>query len=162
MNLDIQSTAPEEDRLFYTDTEKDLKTGCIGHLRGDFGSGGKEFWTSWWEHQGAPKTQAFRDEFDELVNSLHDQGLLKSRNDMAAYCEQHQEAQISSAWLRDSYGFRVETEKHRYYIRCTPRPGDYNFYIYCYSKEPERDRDQPSREAHAARPKHRKDSEPER
>lgn len=162
MNLDIQVTAPEEDSLYYTDTEKDLKTGCIGHLRGDFGSGGEEFWTSWWEHQGAPKTQAFRNEFDELVNSLREQGLLKSRNDMAEYCVKHPEALISSAWLRDSYGFRMDTEKHRYYIRCTPRPGDYNFYIYCYSKEPERNREQSGKKPPATHPKNRKNDEPER
>lgn len=162
MNLDIQNTAPEEDYLLYTDVEKDRESGCIGHLRGDFGSGGEEFWTSWWEQQSNLKTQAFRDEFDELVNSLREQDLLKSRNDMASYCAQHPEAEISSAWLRDSYGFRVETEKHRYYIRCTPRPGDYNFYIYCYSKEPKRDREQPSAERHTAPPKRLKNDQPER
>lgn len=162
MDLDIQNTRPEEDGLFYSETEKDRENACIGHLRGDFGSCGEEFWTSWWEHQNNLKAQAFRDEFDELVNSLREQGLLKSRNDMATYCAQHPEAEISSAWQRDSYGFRIETEKHRYYIRCAPCPGDYNFYIYCYSKEPERDQEQPGGETRAAPPKHRKSSEPER
>ena len=30
--------------------EQDKTTGCIGHLRGDFGSG-KQFYTTWWPHQ---------------------------------------------------------------------------------------------------------------
>jgi hypothetical protein len=28
--------------------EKDAELGCIGHVRMDFGHGGKEFWHTWW------------------------------------------------------------------------------------------------------------------
>lgn len=33
------------------------------------------------------------------------------------------------------YGFRVDTEKHAYLLRCNLTKGDYNFYCYCYVKE---------------------------
>ena len=33
------------------------------------------------------------------------------------------------------YGFRVDTEKHAFLLRCNPTKGDYNFYCYCYVKE---------------------------
>ena len=40
------------------------QTGCIGHLRGDFGAG-QEFFTSWFEHRGEYKTDEFKAEFKE-------------------------------------------------------------------------------------------------
>ena len=45
----------------------------------------------------------------------------------------------SKMCIRDSYcteyGFRVDTEKHAFLLRCNPTKGDYNFYCYCYVKE---------------------------
>jgi hypothetical protein len=49
---------------------------------------------------------------------------------------------IPGAWHPDVYGFRVDTGRHRYYIRCFPQGGDYNFYVYCYINEKERLRGQ--------------------
>ena len=97
MELIIRPFAPDESALFYSNGEKDKELGCIGHLRGDFGSGGKEFWSTWWEHQSELKTQEFKDEFDVFINSLRKQGLLKDRLSMADYCCQHSEAKIPGA-----------------------------------------------------------------
>ena len=36
----------EERQLFFAIENETRDYGCIGHLRGDFGSG-KEFWTTW-------------------------------------------------------------------------------------------------------------------
>jgi hypothetical protein len=138
MAFAINAATPEEAALFYSNAEKGQEFSCIGHLRGDFGRGGKEFWSTWWEHQGDLKTQAFKDEFDVLVNSLRKQGILKDRDSMAEFCHAHPEARIPGAWHPDVYGFRVDTGRHRYYIRCFPHGGDYNFYIYCYINEKER------------------------
>ena len=35
---------------FSRSEEQDKSAGCVGHLRGDFGSG-KQFYTTWWPHQ---------------------------------------------------------------------------------------------------------------
>ena len=32
-------------------------------------------------------------------------------------------------------GYIVVTEQYEYYIRCSPQPGEYNFYIYAYARE---------------------------
>ena len=37
--------------FFSQDEAADNQNGCIGHLRGDFGSG-RQFYTTWWPHQG--------------------------------------------------------------------------------------------------------------
>ena len=117
MAFAINAAAPEEAALFYSNAEKNKELGCIGHLRGDFGHGGKEFWSTWWEHQGDLKIQAFKDEFNVLISSLRKQGLLKDRSSMAEFCHAHPEAKIPGAWRLDVYGFRVDTGGYSYCIR---------------------------------------------
>ncbi len=132
MEYEIQTAAPEEADFFYSNPEMDKELGCIGHLRGDFGQSGKAFWTSWWEHQSDLKTDTFKEEFDDLINSLRENGILKGMHSMAEYCFAHPEARIPGSRFLGIYGFRVITDKHRYYFRCFPHGGDYNFYVYAY------------------------------
>ena len=59
MELKITSMTPA-DRLYAYNQSSQLEgqTGCIGHLRGDFG-GGQEFYTSWFDHRREYKTDEF-------------------------------------------------------------------------------------------------------
>ena len=59
MELKITSMTPA-DRLYAYNQSSQLEgqTGCIGHLRGDFGSG-QEFYTSWFDHRREYKTDEF-------------------------------------------------------------------------------------------------------
>ena len=58
----------EENRLFYSDTGETKELGCIGHLRGDFGHDGKEFWTTWFPHENHEKNdEVFREIFDRVA-----------------------------------------------------------------------------------------------
>ena len=72
MELKITSMTPEE-RLYVYNQSSQLEgqTGCIGHLRGDFGSG-QEFYTSWFDHRSEYKTDEFKTELDEVVNTLRE------------------------------------------------------------------------------------------
>ena len=48
---------------------------------------------------------------------------------MSSYCWTHG-GEIST---NDRvYGYIAETEHYRFCLRCTPRPGDYQGYLYCY------------------------------
>jgi hypothetical protein len=132
MEYEIQAAAPEEADFFYSNPEMDKELGCIGHLRGDFGQNGKAFWTSWWEHQSDLKTDIFKEEFDDLINMLRENGILKDMHSMVECCRMHPEARIPGSRLPETYGFRVITDKYRYYFRCFPHGGDYNFYVYTY------------------------------
>ena len=40
-----------------------------------------------------------------------------------------------SATDKDVHGFKIITEKHTYYLRCNPRLGEYNLYVYCYNTQ---------------------------
>lgn len=113
----------------YSDESKDIERGCIGHLRGDFGHGGDEFWTSWFDHREELKTQEFRDEFDSVVNGAIDSGLLANYRSMCKACR------AGTPIIDNMYGFRMETENYEYCLRCTTIRGVYSFYIYCYRRK---------------------------
>ena len=161
MAFEISATSPDESLLFYSNEERDMEVGCIGQLRGDFGQSGKEFWTTWWDHLSELKTQDFRDAFDVFVKELREQGPLKDRGSMMAYCNCRPEARINSSWDLKVYGFRSQCGQYQFYIRCFPHQGDYNFYIYCYSKLKQRIHEKGDSDRTPSLPKKKKD-QPER
>lgn len=131
-------TGREEDSLFFShefSESDDRDQACVGHLRGDFGSSGAEFWTSWWDHHEELKDQEFMDELDGVVNSLRKDGPLKDFLSMQRFCWEHSQTQMSPQYGSENYGLRVDTAKHRFYLRLCPMHGNYNFYIYCYKAE---------------------------
>lgn len=133
---ELKPMAPEETPYFYPATEaQNRERGYIGHLRGDFGRFGHQFWMSWHDHAGERRTPAFRGELAALVQHLQWQGLLLDLNGMRDFCRQHPEAHIPGVWHADVCGFCLQSDSHRYFIRCFPHLGDYNFYIYCYRKD---------------------------
>lgn len=130
----INAAPADRHHLFYSQEDKDAELGCIGHLRGDFGSSGEEFWTTWWPHCEEYKTQEFKDEFDNLINSLREDDLLKSRSSMASFCAKCKGSELGSL-MEHTYGFCFTSNKYAYYLRCFTQKGDYNFYCYCYDRE---------------------------
>ena len=130
MELEIICMTPQERMYSYSQSSQiEAQTGCIGHLRGDFGAG-QEFFTSWFDHRGEYKTDEFKAEFDEVVNSLREKdGLLFSRDSMTRYCQQRPEAEMVGNYCTE-YGFKLKTDQHTYMLRCNPNYGDYNFYLY--------------------------------
>lgn len=109
MELTITSMTPE-DRLYAYNQSSQLEgqTGCIGHLRGDFGAG-KEFYTSWFDHRREYKTDEFKAELDEVVITLREKnGLLCTRDSMTRFCYQNPEAEFEGNYCAE-YGFKVQT-----------------------------------------------------
>ena len=122
----------KQDWLYSSDQQADLERGCIGHLRGDFGSSGVEFWTSWFDHQPCLKSKAFQNELQDVVNGLRrGDGLLANFAGMRRQCR-------SGLSCGESFGFQAETRNYTYCLRCTPRQGDYHFYLYAYDKNAQR------------------------
>ena len=127
MKLNIRNIDESEIKYTYQNNRQiNAETGFIGKLRGDFGSDGNEFWTSWEDGIVNLKTDEFNNEFDDVVNYLRsdDNGLLKSRSTMEKYINNNRE-----------YGFRVDTQNNTYLLRCHPLPSNYNFYVYCFNKQ---------------------------
>ena len=61
-------------------------------------------------------------------------GLLQNRPAMSEYARRFPNSAFRGNYCTE-YGFRVDTEKHAYLLRCNLTKGDYNFYCYCYVKE---------------------------
>ena len=128
-------TQPEQKYTYSQSTQIAGQTGCIGHLRGDFGSDGGSFYTTWDDHWDKWKTDEFKAELDTVINTLREgKGLLHNRRDMAAFARANPDAAFMGNYCT-KYGFRVDTDKHAFLLRCNPTKGDYNFYCYCYVKE---------------------------
>lgn len=134
--MEIRAFTPVEQKYSYAQSmQLEGQTGCIGHLRGDFDSSGQGFFTTWFDTRPQWKTDDFKAELDEVINALReDKGLLSSRSAMSAFARKTPESAFKGNYCTE-YGFRVDTEKYAYLIRCNPTKGDYNFYCYCYVKE---------------------------
>ena len=132
--VQLRPASIEEAGLFYSelDQKQDEALGTVGHIRMDFGSGGKEFWHTWWPHnKDRFNTPEFKAELQEIVDILRAEGLLKNLSSMSSYC--YKNGGVITADGRN-YGYIAETDHYRYCLRCTPTPGDYQGYLYCYDK----------------------------
>lgn len=72
--MEIAAAKESEYALMFSQPEQeDHANGCIGHLRGDFGTDGNEFHTTWWPHQNdALNTHEFKSDIDRVVNWLRE------------------------------------------------------------------------------------------
>ena len=103
MELEIQTMQPGERLYAYRQsTQLEGQTGGVGYLRGDFGKDGREFFTTWEDGHGRYKTDAFRQEFDRVVNTLRQPGgLFSGRSEMARFCQDHADAGFDGNYCRE-------------------------------------------------------------
>ena len=134
--MEIRPLTAEEQKYTYAQSmQLEGQTGCIGHLRGDFAHSGYGFYTTWFDTREQWKTDEFKSGLDDVINALReDKGLLHNRYDMAAFARANPESAFKGSYCAE-YGFRVNTDKHAFLLRCNPTRGDYNFYCYCFVKE---------------------------
>ena len=135
--LHIRPARPDEAGLFYTQLpDEDKRLGAIGHVRMDFGNSGNEFWHTWWPRGSEElNTSSFKEDLQQVMNRLRED-VLKNRFAMERFCYGHG-GKISGGWTQN-YGYIVETEHYRYYLRCNPSPGDYNAYLTCFDLDVQR------------------------
>lgn len=139
MEMSIRPMTSQERNYSYSQSQQlTMQTGCIGHLRADFGSNGLGFFSSWDDHRADLKSDAFKAEFDDVINGLREDdrygGILKSRRDMTTYCYDHPASGFEGNYTKE-YGFRVDTDHYSYMLRLNPNKGDYNLYCYCYLRQ---------------------------
>ena len=124
----------EDKYTFRQSSQLSSQTGLIGFLRADFGSDGNSFFSTWNDWRDDLKTDTFKQELDEVINTLREDGdILHSRNALSRYCHATPQSRMQTAL--DYYGVRVDTGKYTYLLRLNPNEGEYNLYCYCYVKE---------------------------
>lgn len=134
--MELREMTEAEQKYTYRQSHQlDAQTGCIGYLRGDFGTTGKEFYSSWFNNMAYLKTPEFRAELDQVINALREDsqygGILADRRSLSSACHQS----TTPKFGRNESGFRVNTQDYAYLLRLNPSPGDYNFYVYCYKRD---------------------------
>ena len=110
----LRPASIEEAGLFYSqmDEAEDAVLGTVGHIRMDFGASGKEFYHTWWPHNGDQfNTGEFKDELQKFVDMLRADGPLTNLASMRNYCYQHGGMLIGAplsvpAWTAKSRNWR--------------------------------------------------------
>ena len=75
----------EDKYTFRQSTQISMQTGLIGHLRADMDTDGNGFFSSWFDFREELKTDEFKAEFDEVINSLREEGdILHNRRALTA------------------------------------------------------------------------------
>ena len=129
----------EEARYSYRNSQQiSSQTGLIGYLRADMGTNGNEFWSTWNDYRKDLKTDDFKSEFDDVINSFREKGqFLSDRQTLSQFCDDSQNAlEFGERYgAGRDYGVRVNTQDYAYLMRLNPHKGEYNLYCYCYRKD---------------------------
>jgi len=131
MAYELRPTEKDNGQFFRLDGEFAERYGAIGYMRADFGRSGREFWTTWFDCQRHLKTQAFKYEFDDVIDSLRNDGLkppFASRENLIAYLRGTPGLELPGG----SMAFMVQTTDFSYYMRCRPQYSDYDIGVYAY------------------------------
>lgn len=138
-SFDLSPMKDEEARYSYRNSQQiSSQTGLIGYLRADMGTNGNEFWSTWNDFRKDLKTDAFKNEFDNVINYFREKGqFLSDRQTLSNFCDDTQKTLKFGERYgagRD-YGVRVNTQDYAYLMRLNPHRGEYNLYCYCYRKD---------------------------
>lgn len=130
---------PEEVRYSYRNSQQiSSQTGLIGYLRADMGTNGNEFWSTWNDYRKDLKTDDFKSEFDDVINSFREKGqFLSDRQTLSQFCDDSKNAlEFGERYgAGRDYGVRINTLDYAYLMRLNPNKGEYNLYCYCYRKD---------------------------
>ena len=129
-------TIPERKYSYAQSSQLQGQTGNIGHLRGDFGSNDNLFYTTWFDARPQLKSDEFKQDLDDVINAMRSEeyGLLQNSVAMRSFGRANKDSEMQGNYTTE-FGFRADTEKYAFLLRCIPVRGDYNFYCFCYVKE---------------------------
>lgn len=135
MELENRAMTEAEDKYtFRQSSQISGQCGLIGHLRADMDTDGNGFFSSWFDYRPDLKTDEFKAELEEVINSLREEGdILHSRSDLSKYCYSTPQSKMQTE--QDYYGVRVHTKKYAFLLRLNPNKGEYNLYCYCYRRD---------------------------
>lgn len=135
MDMMIRAMTPAERNYCYSQSQQiSMQTGLIGYLRADMDTSGNGFFSTWNTFRAELKSDAFKQEFDDVINELREEdNILHNRTTLSRLCNKAQESAFHNG--RNEYGFRVDTEHYSYMMRLNPNKGEYNLYCYCYVRQ---------------------------
>lgn len=137
MDFKIRAMTEAERKYSYTQSRQIAShAGCIGHLRAYMDNVGPGFFSSWEDHRGDLKSDAFKADFDGVINALRFSEKYDEIFDSLPALEKFCYSNPESSFGNDrEFGFRADTEKFSYMFRLNPNKGEYNIYCYCYRRD---------------------------
>ena len=106
----------------------------IGYLTADWENNG--FNSSWNDILNRLKTDEFKTEMEDVINTLREKGnILHSKDDFLHYCQSQANPQSRTETDSENYGVRVDTEKYAYLFRFDPNGKENNLCCYCYVRD---------------------------
>lgn len=135
MVLGLRPMRPEERIYPYRQSSQIAgQTGSVGYLQGHVGEHGNDFNQTWHDIWKSYKPEDFQTELDAVIHDLRSEeyGILRSRRDMEEYAAKNAEGTFPEKGIMEC-GFRADTERNAYLIRCIPSKGSFD--IYCYVAE---------------------------
>ena len=111
------------------------QTGSIGVMYGGYKSD-KEFYSRFYDLNERWKTGEFEEGLENLLNILRSDkdGFMRNLDTMREYTACHPQNAFQGKEGTE-YGFRADTEKYAYVMRCNPAKENDNVEIHCYVKE---------------------------
>ena len=126
------SFTQDDSKLFFKmEGEAAERHGAIGYLRADLGKSGREFWPTWFEIRQNLKTSAFQEEFNNIIDSLRNDGQkppLSSRSTLESFCQANHGKDLNDRGT----GYLIKTPAYSYYFRFMPCSDDYDIYCFVY------------------------------
>ena len=130
MQIKLKPWTGNERLYFYRQSQQlSGQTGQIGKLRADFDRDGNGFFSTWEDIRSNLKTEDFKSEFDNVINTLRfveDGTPLANRKSLSAFLSRQDGSLLPNDG--DWHGYRVDTDNYSYFFRLKPQAGDYNVY----------------------------------
>ena len=130
MLFKLQPWSGNERLYFYRQSQQLAgQTGQIGKLRADFDRDGNGFFSTWEDIRSDLKTDDFKTEFDNVINTLRfeaDGTPLGGRRNLSAFLSRQDGSLLPNDG--DWHGYRADTDGYSYFFRLKPQAGDYNVY----------------------------------
>ena len=124
-------TEAEEKYTYSQSMQISMQTGLLGYLRADMGRNGTDFFSDWFDFRKELKTEDFKKEFNEMIESYRKDGkFLSNRSALTEFC------QTLKCFKKDnrSFGVRIDSDNYAYLCRLNPNNHEYNLYCFAYEK----------------------------
>ena len=134
--MEIRPLTEAEQKYAYEQSMQiSMQTGSIGVMHGGYKSD-REFYSRFYDLNERWKTGEFEEGLENFLNivSSDKDGFMRNLDTMREYTSCHSQNAFPGKEGTE-YGFRADTEKYAYVMRCNPAKENDNVEIHCYVKE---------------------------
>ena len=131
--------ATKAERLYLAKQSQEISmiTEFIGHLTASLDTEENVFLSKWETFIKEWNTPEFKADLDLVLHELRfgekTKPFLANRKVLMDFCFSHLDAALDPDF--EEFGFRLDTESYVYMMKVVPKKGDFNVWIYCYTRK---------------------------